>query len=248
VRGRTPWFRWRLRRSGTAVRFRATWPGIRQPLQPGPTSRLGPAATRALNLIPWQYVHPEGADTQDHSDNWRTEAATKEQQYQRQQDQHQATAPALHKEHRPNRQCQGNDHGRNAAKHQGRRHSQGGFTGKNAESGRIGPRLNQQASRASRSLVDLSYSMLDSGQAYHDAEGRDHHPGGPRIRCRWAGVPDDPQRLRLQGSHDQDRLDISTGAVRRPWTARSRPKAMLNRTGAAIRTSHVMAIAATSNR
>jgi hypothetical protein len=33
ARGRTPWFGWRLRRSGTAVRFQATGPGIQPPLQ-----------------------------------------------------------------------------------------------------------------------------------------------------------------------------------------------------------------------
>jgi hypothetical protein len=95
---------------GNRARYPAT------PRNQGPLPDSGQRQQEAPNLIPWQCMHSEGGDTQDQSNKWRTEAATGEQQYQRQQDQHQATATSLHKEHRPNRQCQGNDHSQNAIK------------------------------------------------------------------------------------------------------------------------------------
>jgi hypothetical protein len=100
--------------SSTVPGNRARYPAT--PANQGPLPDSGQRQQESANLMPWYCVHSEGGDTQDQSKKWRPEAATDEQQDQRQQDQHQATAPALHKQHRPNRQCQGNDHGQNATK------------------------------------------------------------------------------------------------------------------------------------
>lgn len=91
ARGRTPWFGWPLRRSGTAVRFRQQGQVSGHPCTQGPLPDSGQRRQESPNLMPWYCMHSEGGNTQDQSNKWRPKAATKEQQYQRQQDQHQAT-------------------------------------------------------------------------------------------------------------------------------------------------------------
>jgi hypothetical protein len=50
---------------------------------------------------------------------------------------------SLHKCHRPDSQCHRHDHGKHAADEEVRQYGQRRFTGKNGESFRFGPRLNQ---------------------------------------------------------------------------------------------------------
>jgi hypothetical protein len=89
------------------------------------------------------FVHREGCDPQDQSEERRAEAATNQKQRDREQDQHQATATSLNECHRPDSQRHRDGHGKHAADEEVLQHSHRQFTGKNGESFRIGPRLNQ---------------------------------------------------------------------------------------------------------